>query len=457
VKQWAEQLVADGIDVMLDIYDLKEGHDKYAYMEKMVTDPTVTHVLIISDKAYSEKADARKAGVGTESQIISKEVYEKVDQSKFIPIACEFSNDGNPYLPTFLKSRIWINFSSAEAVNENWEQLVRLIFGKPQHEKPELGKPPAYITNDKASPSSPAITKFNAFRQALLQDKKGLSIYRKDFLDACISYADALRVRERPNVDSLGKKILEDCGKLKHVRNHIVDWILLESTVAPTDEFCETLLSFLEELRELKSRPADVNSWSDAWFEAHSLFVYETFLYIVAALLKTHAYQILHEIFTSHYLLPETERSSNNGFDAFDCFFGHSDTLQAELAPEGKRLYSPAAELIKRQADRKDLPFSAIIEAEQLIFLMSLLNPDVRWYPQTLHYSLYNMDFPFFIRATQHKNFLKLATITGVNDANQLRELVKQGLERLRVNQWHDFFGHSFWESMNMGKLDSVK
>jgi len=85
-------------------------------------------------------------------------------------------------------------------------QLVRLIFGKPQHEKPELGKPPAYITNDKASPSSPAITKFNAFRQALIQDKKGLSIYRKDFLDACISYADALRVRERPNVDSLGKK-----------------------------------------------------------------------------------------------------------------------------------------------------------------------------------------------------------------------------------------------------------
>jgi len=155
-------------------------------------------------------------------------------------------------------------------------------------------------------------------------------------------------------------------------------------------------LSFLEELRELKSRPANVNSWSDAWFEAHSLFVYETFLYIVAALLKTHAYQILHEIFTSHYLLPETERSSNNGFDAFDCFWslGHSS---GRTSSRGKRLYSPAAELIKRQADRKDLPFSAIIEAEQLIFLMSLLNPDVRWYPQTLHYSSYNMDFPFLL------------------------------------------------------------
>ena len=457
VKQWAEQLVADGIDVILDIYDLKEGHDKFVFMERMVTDPTVTHVLIISDKAYSEKADAREAGVGTESQIISKEVYEKVDQSKFIPIACEFSDDGNPYLPTFLISRIWINFCSPEAVNENWEQLVRLIFGKPQHEKPKLGKPPAYITNDQASPSSPAITKFNAFRQALLQGKKGLPIYRSDFLTACISYADALRVRERPNVDSLGKKVLEDCSKLKHVRNHIVDWILLESAAAPTDEFSQTLFSFLEELSELKSRPAEINSWSDAWFESHSLFVYETFLYIVAALMKTNAYQILHEIFTSHYLLPKTERSGNNEFATFDCFYGHSDTLQSELAPEGKRLYSPAAELIKRQADREDLPFSAIIEAEQLTFLISLLNPAIRWYPQTLHYSSYNVDLPFFIRATQHKHFIKLATITGVSDANKLRELVKQGLERHNVSQWHDFFGHSFWASMNMEKLDSLK
>jgi len=84
VLSWAERLIADGIDVVLDKYDLKEGHDKYAFMERMVTDASVTHVLVLCDQIYSEKADARKAGVGTESQIISKEVYEKVDQSKFV-------------------------------------------------------------------------------------------------------------------------------------------------------------------------------------------------------------------------------------------------------------------------------------------------------------------------------------------------------------------------------------
>ena len=106
VKQWAEQLVADGVDVVLDIYDLKEGHDKFAFMERMVTDVSVTHVLIVSDKIYSTKADARKSGVGTESQIISKEVYEKVEQSKFVPIVCEFDEKGEPFLPALFKSRI---------------------------------------------------------------------------------------------------------------------------------------------------------------------------------------------------------------------------------------------------------------------------------------------------------------------------------------------------------------
>jgi len=236
VKNWAEQLIADGIEVILDIFDLKEGHDKYAFMERMATDPSVTHVLVFSDRQYSEKAKERRSGVGTESQIISKNVYEKVDQSKFIPIVCELSGDGSAYLPAFLQSRIWIDFSSPEAANRNWEQLIRLLYGKPQHEKPQLGRSPRYITESDNVPSDPAISKYNAFRQALLQGKPGLSMYRKDLIEACVSYADQLRVRKNPDLDKLGQRIIEDCGKLRKVRDHITDWILLEGNAAPSED-----------------------------------------------------------------------------------------------------------------------------------------------------------------------------------------------------------------------------
>jgi hypothetical protein len=451
-------MVSDGVDVVLDIWDLKEGDDKYAFMEKMVTDEYVTHVLVFSDSQYTVKADARKAGVGTESQIISREVYTKVQQSKFIPVVCEFDDSGEPFLPAFLKSRIWIDFSSPEAANENWEQLIRLLYGKPAHEKPTLGKAPIYVTTDVTVPASPAVAKFAALRQAIIQERRGLKHYRQDFLDACYVYADTLRIRERPDVTNMGARVLEDCGKLKIVRDHIVDWVLLESEVNPSEEFGEALIAVLERLLELKSRPPEVNSWNEVWFEAHRVFVYETFLYIVAALMKTSSFGILHLIFTSHYLLPETEAHGPNRFDTFYAFYGYSETLQV-LAPEGQKLYAPAAELIKRQADRTDLPFTEVMQAELLILMMAFITDSARWYPQTLHYSSRVGAFPFFVRAAQHRHFQKLAKITGIGSADELREAVKAGHQRLEVNRWHNFWNNdrSFWDSMNMDALDTLK
>ena len=458
VKHWADRLIADGIDVVLDIYDLKEGDDKYAFMELMVTDPSVTHVLVICDRKYAEKANKRKAGVGTESQIISGEVYEKVKQSKFIPIVCEFGEDGEPILPAFMKSRIWINFSSDEAANENWEQLIRLLYGKPQHVKPKKGKAPIFITSDTPVPTSEVFGKFNLLKQGILQNKKGLSLYRRDFIEACMSYADDLRVRERPEVESMGEKVLEDANKLKAIRDHLVDWVLIESESSDEDEFSEILIEVLEKLRELKSRPPEITTWNDSWFEAHSVFVYESFLYIVAALLKTGSYKTLNVLFSSHYILPSSERYGDCKFDTFSGFYGHSEALQSVLAPEGQKLLSPAAELLSRHADREDLPFVDIIQAELLTLLMAFITPDSIWYPQTFYYASHGSEFPFFIRATQHKHFMKLSIITGIESADSLREKVTEGHKRLNVQSWYRFpFHGNFWAPMNMDKLDTLK
>jgi len=89
---------------------------------------------------------------------------------------------------------------------------------------------------------------------------------------------------------------------------------------------------------------------------------------------------------------------------------------------------------------------------------MAFIQPDVRWYPQTLYYSSFARHFPLFERATQHKYFANLSRITGISDATKLREEVKKGHERLQTDRWHNFyFDRSFWESMNMDQLDTLK
>ena len=74
----------------------------------MVKDPDIKRVIIVSDAVYAAKADDRKGGVGTETQIISQEVYESVVQTKFIPLLRERDASGKGCLPIYLKSRKYI-------------------------------------------------------------------------------------------------------------------------------------------------------------------------------------------------------------------------------------------------------------------------------------------------------------------------------------------------------------
>lgn len=57
VEQLARRLMSDGVDVTLDVWSLKDGQDKYVFMEKMVTDSDINKVLIICNRDYAEKAD----------------------------------------------------------------------------------------------------------------------------------------------------------------------------------------------------------------------------------------------------------------------------------------------------------------------------------------------------------------------------------------------------------------
>lgn len=75
VVELAERLFASGIEVVMDVYDLKERHDKFAFMEQSVNDTAIDRVLIICDKTYTDKANARSGGVGDEITIITPEVY----------------------------------------------------------------------------------------------------------------------------------------------------------------------------------------------------------------------------------------------------------------------------------------------------------------------------------------------------------------------------------------------
>lgn len=457
IVELTERLAADGVESIVDIYDLKEGDDKYYFMEKMVVDDTVSHVLIICDKGYTLKADSRKAGVGTESLIISQEIYSKASQSKFIPIIYEFNETGEAYTPVFLKSRIYIDFSSAEKENNNWERLIRLLYGKPELIKPSLGKKPSYLESKEAVNTYGIEAKFNSLKDAIISNKKTVNYLRSDFFTTCFNFIDSLRIRNEPLDTDFPQRVIDDFKKLTIARDALTDWCLLESSLEQID-LSDNIALVIEKLLDLSSRPEGLNSFQDNWFHAHKSFAYETLLYIIASLIKNKSFQTTNELITSHYKLPDTSSYSNLQFCGIEEFYYHSDYLQDKLSPPGQRLNSAMAELFKKNANRTDIPFDDIMQSDLIIQMFSLMNPTRHWFPQTLYYAPYSYRFLFFTRAATHKGFKNLLTLTGMSDKDELKNCILEGISKQGTRGWNSGLRGSSYEGLlNIDKWDTLK
>ena len=86
----------------------------------------------------------------------------------------------------------------------------------------------------------------------------------------------------------------------------------------------------------------------------------------------------------------------------------------------------------------------------------SFLTPETYWYPGTLLYVPLMGQLPFFVRATRHKDFRKLAAITRTDNVAQIREAVARGQKSLSSQGGPYGFRLSFAHMMNVDKLHTL-
>ena len=226
----------------------------------------------------------------------------------------------------------------------------------------------------------PTIGKFATLRDAILNNKPILSFARQDFLDAAFAYADSLRTRKAPeDVAKLEDAVLETLRILLPLRDQFIDWIELEGSGNPS-AFEETLINFLKRLLALRYRSTDLQSWSDGWFDGHVIFVYEVFLYVIAALVRQGQFALIHVILGAHYMLPDTELHRNREFVGFEEFYGYSHVLAQRNARLKLQRMNLVADLIKERSTRADITFRDVMQAELIVFIAAAL-ADARWLP----------------------------------------------------------------------------
>jgi TIR domain len=142
VREFADELATNGIDIILDQYDLRIGEDRFQFMETSVREADA--VLCVCTPAYVAKANSRSAGVGVETSLITPQFFERMKSAKqFIPIL-RHSDDTAPPTPDYLSALILVDFRDDEGFRSQMEQLLRHLHKRPKHRKPDIGGPPVF-------------------------------------------------------------------------------------------------------------------------------------------------------------------------------------------------------------------------------------------------------------------------------------------------------------------------
>ena len=139
VNSLADKLLADGIEAIIDNYDVSPGDRLPKFMESSIKDSD--YVIIICTEEYKRKANNREKGVGYESHIISAELYNNHNDRKFIPIIRQ--GDFNTAVPTYLDGKLAIDLRGNPFNETSYKDLIASIFKFKK--KPKVGIRPYYL------------------------------------------------------------------------------------------------------------------------------------------------------------------------------------------------------------------------------------------------------------------------------------------------------------------------
>jgi hypothetical protein len=138
VLQLATRLRSNGVNIILDRWNLKLGSDLASFMERGLSKSQ--RIISICSDTYVSKANNGKGGAGYEKQIITAEFINDQNNNWVIPLIK--NNTNNKKTPTFLGGRLYISFEDPSLYESKYEELLRDLLDEPILPIPPIGKNP---------------------------------------------------------------------------------------------------------------------------------------------------------------------------------------------------------------------------------------------------------------------------------------------------------------------------
>ena len=151
VLDFATRLRGDGVDVILDQWEVHPGDQLPAFMERAVRDND--YVLIVCTPHYKDRSEKRMGGVGYEGDIMTGEVMTQNNARKFIPIF-RTGSSWQAAAPGWLTGKYYIDLSGLPYAEDRYRDLLTTLHGT-RPVAPPIGKRPT-MTRRSQLVSTPA-------------------------------------------------------------------------------------------------------------------------------------------------------------------------------------------------------------------------------------------------------------------------------------------------------------
>lgn len=445
VLRLATSLRSDGVDLILDKWHLNEGQDTLAFMEQMVSDPAMAKVLLICDQAYVERANSREGGVGTEAQIVSASVYKQTDQNKFAAVVTELDAEGRPYLPLYMSTRLYFDMSTDDAEAQNYDKILRWIFGKPFHAVPPIGEVPQFLETTYATGSSIVRT---ARRSSQSVSVTQVSSQASEILGMVAEESKSFiqNLTSKPNPEELALEGMRATFPvLENVNSAIRDLVKIGS-----DKEIEEIHSFFEALLKFWDfTPVNV-AYTRIDTDAYQYFAHDAFVSFVAIAMQERNFGFVADVLSVPLFKPKSDGNTGEPVNYIE-FRPYLQSLENRNRNLNLRRVSPHSDLLFEHHEHSRVPFNSFMEADLTLYIRSIIAPSLPWYPITsVHMAHTYGAFPSYARATSTKYYQKLQPLLLNVSADELRRLIAQA-KPLRT----DYRELSLPQLLNLERLSS--
>lgn len=412
VKDIATELINNGVDVILDIWDFEKGSDLNLKMEESVTKSDVT--LIIGDKYYVDKANNREAGVGKESIILSNNYVKNLNKgnNRILYAFTEKDDMGDPILPNYMLGNNSFDMTDDTNDYQIAEEIARTVYGVPVEPKPKLQPIPDFLEKNSMS-SIKKIKKVNIINNKLLDEfiedlKKDLTELDKDYK----KYQDIQTRRDFSRITTLLKyweEVVRKVDKAKDIA-----------------KISEELLNTLD-LHDKNNN------------DATRIFIRLSFVYTIAYAINVENIAFIEDLIKYDYTVEdrETDYTIINAF--CNPFFIQKEVYERGIL-EYRALYFEVEERILRDID---FNIVEILEADVFLKFITLFNDE----KAKSRFNNWNIvDSTIYSKVEKYKNSFKyLKSFKREKTINQLLPLLnmdnlKEFIEKLETIENNELF-----------------